>query len=377
MEQIQKELGDFGAMEISIADLERQKTLQETYLHSFSANLFNERIDQAMGSDRLSNISVIQRPTPPIQKSTSLKKVMAMLIFGTLAGGLAVAFGFEFYLDRSFRRPAEIENQLRVPLFLSIPLSKLSATAGLTNGSRSRALLSEKTAQNGNKNSGSTDSASAEVTVWNGDQAMPSYFETLRDRLILYFESLNLVHKPKLVAVTSCAEGSGVSTVARGVAASLSETGDGNVLLVDMNETNGNAAAFFHKGQLQCGLDDALEGKNRDGAMVQQRLYVVSEKANDSNLPRTLHKRFSNLMPKLRASDYDYIIFDMPPVSQISPTPRLAQFMDMVFLVVEAERTDRDVVKRATDLLVETKTNVGVILNKTRAYVPRALLQEL
>ena len=52
-------------------------------------------------------------------------------------------------------------------------------------------------------------------------------------------------------------------------------------------------------------------------------------------------------MPKLKASDYDYIIFDMPPVNQISITPRLAGFMDMVLLVIESEKTDREVVKRA------------------------------
>ena len=51
--------------------------------------------------------------------------------------------------------------------------------------------------------------------------------------------------------------------------------------------------------------------------------------------------------------------------------------MDMVFMVVEAERTDRDVVTRATDLLTESKANVGIVLNKNRTYVPKALQQEL
>ena len=53
-------------------------------------------------------------------------------------------------------------------------------------------------------------------------------------------------------------------------------------------------------------------------------------------------------MPKLKASDYDYIIFDMPPVSQTSVTARLAGLMDMVLLVIESEKTDRDVVQQAS-----------------------------
>jgi MinD-like ATPase involved in chromosome partitioning or flagellar assembly len=138
------------------------------------------------------------------------------------------------------------------------------------------------------------------------------------------------------------------------------------------------AAHHFYKGNLECGLDDALEVGKRDSALVQENLYVVTESTtNGDQLPRVLPKRFKHLVPKLRASDYDYIIFDMPPVSQISATPRLARFMDMVFLVVESEKTDRDVVKRASALLAESKCNLGVILNKNKAYVPKLLQQEL
>ena len=79
----------------------------------------------------------------------------------------------------------------------------------------------------------------------------------------------------------------------------------------------------------------------------------------------------------MKASDYDYIIFDMPPVTQISVTPRLARFMDTVLLVVEAEKTHHDVAQRAASLLVQSRANVGVVMNKTRTYVPKRLLQEL
>ncbi len=66
----------------------------------------------------------------------------------------------------------------------------------------------------------------------------------------------------------------------------------------------------------------------------------------------------------------------MPPVSQISVTPRLAGFMDMVLLVVESETTDRELVRRATTLLSASNARVGVVLNKTNNYVPAGLHQE-
>ena len=194
---------------------------------------------------------------------------------------------------------------------------------------------------------------------------------------------LQLTHKPKLVAVTSCDIGAGVSTIASGLAASLSETGEGKVLLVNMNSEDGEAHHFY-KGRLTLGIEDVLTKENqeneravltKDTAMVQENLYVVKEMSNRDRLPSVLPKRFGHLVSKLKSSDYDYIIFDMPPVTQISLTPRLARFMDMVLLVVEAEKTDRDVAQRATALLGESR--VGVVMNKTRSYVPKRLLPEL
>ena len=97
----------------------------------------------------------------------------------------------------------------------------------------------------------------------------------------------------------------------------------------------------------------------------------------NGQLAHILPNRFANLMPKMKESDYDYIIFDLPPVSPTSMTPRLARLMDMVLLVIEAEKTSQDVVKQATSLLAESKANVTAVLNKTRRYVPAQLHQEL
>ena len=91
-----------------------------------------------------------------------------------------------------------------------------------------------------------------------------------------YFEMINLTHKPKLVAVTSCREGAGVTSTAAGLASSLSETGDGNVLLVNMNVRDGEAHHFY-KGKLNCGLDDVFEKGTRESALVQGHLYVAKE----------------------------------------------------------------------------------------------------
>ena len=211
---------------------------------------------------------------------------------------------------------------------------------------------------------------------WNPHQGLRPFYDALRDRLITFFEIKNLTHKPKLVALTSCGEGAGVTSIATGLAAALSETGEGNVLVVDMNNQNGGAACF-HKGHLASGLDDALSKDKRHEALVQSNLYAVAEGTRNDSVAPFLPKRFTNLVPQLKASDYDYIIFDMPAISQISITPRLARFMDMLLVVVESEKTDRDVVQRAVTMLGDSSTNLGIILNKRKKYVPKQLQQEL
>jgi MinD-like ATPase involved in chromosome partitioning or flagellar assembly len=118
-------------------------------------------------------------------------------------------------------------------------------------------------------------------------------------------------------------------------------------------------------------LNDVLKEDSRSQAQVQDNLYVAAANESDGGLIKALPKRFSQLVPKLKASDYDYVIFDLPPVTQTSITSKLAGFMDMVLLVVESEKTGRSIVAEATDLLRDSRATVATVLNKTQRYVPR------
>ena len=60
----------------------------------------------------------------------------------------------------------------------------------------------------------------------------------------------------------------------------------------------------------------------------------------------------------------------MPPLSQTSVTLPMVGFMEKVLLVVEAERTDSEVIRRMVNELEEVKAKVSVVFNKGRSYVP-------
>jgi succinoglycan biosynthesis transport protein ExoP len=377
MAEVRNNAAAMMGQEGTILQLQRDRDLEDAEFTYYSRRLEESRADESLSGN--SNISMVESPTPPFRDMMKIYKMVAGVFFGGLAFAFGLPFVIELGLDRSLKHPLEVQARLGLPFFISIPAMNGNGKSPALKGKKKMALLANKagdtTVQSAeDKQPGSP--GNGHLALWSHSHSLQPFYETLRDRLMTYFEMINLTHKPKLVAVTSCASGAGVTSTAVGLASSLSETGEGNVLLVDMNARDGEVHHFY-KGKLTCGLDEVLEKDTREGALVQGNLYVAREQENDDKLPRILPKRFSHLLPKMKASDFDYIIFDMPPVSQISITPRLARFMDMVLLVIESEKTDRDVAKRVSAMLSETKTNVGIVLNKNHSYLPRRLHQEI
>jgi uncharacterized protein involved in exopolysaccharide biosynthesis/Mrp family chromosome partitioning ATPase len=344
-----------------IADLERKRDLEETNYKYFQAAVEKARVDEALDPSKMPNISVVQKPSPPKAVLGKRDKIALMLAGGGIAMSIGLAVLTELVLNRTVKRPVELENQLGTPLMLSIPYSR--PMKRLQQPRKKRRGTSELIVPSGNGHSG--------VASWEVDHFMRPYAEAIRDRLNLYFELNRMTHKPKLVGVTGFTEGAGSSTLAASLAASLSEMGDGKVLLVDVNLGVGGVHPFF-EGRPAYSLSTALQpSSSMDSAS--ENLYLATVAPPTAGPMQVALKRFFDLMPNLKASDFDYIIFDMPPLNDTNPTLGMARFMDKLLLVVEAEKSGRDVVKRGYTQLSAARANVSVVLNKTRSYIPRAL----
>jgi uncharacterized protein involved in exopolysaccharide biosynthesis/Mrp family chromosome partitioning ATPase len=378
LQRIQADASNLDLVASKIAELEREKKVQEDNYQFYNRSLEQAHMDEATGPGKVSNIPQVQAPSPPTLASSKLMKILAVLAMAGVGGSIGLAFLFEMFLRPGVKRPVELRDKFNLPLFLTIPkfMPKAFSNGAAKNG---RGLPAPSKAPDQTPISYgdvSWKNGTGEVAPWDSRHPLHSYFEMLSNRIVADFEFKNMTHKPKLVALTSCSKGAGVSTLATGLAASLSETGGGNVLLVDMNQKEG-AAHPLYQGKPGCGLPDVLEHDKRNAALVQENFYMVSANHRDDGLPRMLPKRFSHLMPKMKASDYDYIIFDMPPIDATGMTARLAGLMDSVILVVESEKTNRDSVKLAKTLLDESKANTSTILNKYHKYIPEILDPEM
>src|SRR6266480_4240927 len=351
-----KQLADIGPQ---IASLERNKDLEEQNYKYYSGTLQKARVDEALDPSKMPNISAIQRPSPPGMVTKTRDKIALGFAGGGLALGLGLALLFELVFNHSYKRRSEVELQLRSPVMLSIPYQ----------GTNGRLRLPWKNGRRADKKT--PDTSKPNLAPWEIEHFIRPYSEAIRDRLGLYFELHGVTHKPKLIGVTGFGEGAGTSTLAAGVAAALSETGDGKVLLVDVNAANGEVHPFF-AGRPAAALTTAIKPQAAITSTA-DNLYLATVNQSGSKSTHLGLKKFFALVPNLKASDFDYIIFDMPPINQTSPTIGLAALMDKVLVVVEAEKTHRDVVKRGYRELVGARADVAVVLNKTRSYGPNWL----
>jgi uncharacterized protein involved in exopolysaccharide biosynthesis/Mrp family chromosome partitioning ATPase len=362
LHDVQQRIKQVSELTPQMEDLERKRELDEANYKYFAESLEKARIDEALDPSKMPNISAVQRPSPPSLETKTRSKIALALAGGGLALGVAIALLRGLVINRTVGRPLELETRLHIPLMLSIPYSnsRNGHTALPPNGAPANPGALARRLHHSN------------LAPWEPGHFMRPYCDAIRDRLGLYFELNNLTHKPKLVGVAGFSEAAGTSTLAAGLAASLSETDDGKVLLVDVNLGPEEVHPFF-KGKPAYSLTAALKPKP-EIASASENLYLATVGSSTTGgLAQIGLKKFFDMMPNMKASDFDYIIFDMPPLDQTSPTWGMAAFMDKLLLVVEAERNNRDVIKRGYRKLVAERDNVAVVVNKTRSYVPKSL----
>jgi uncharacterized protein involved in exopolysaccharide biosynthesis/Mrp family chromosome partitioning ATPase len=361
LRDIQQKMKQLSELRPQMEALERKREMDEANYKYFAASLEKARIDEALDPSKMPNISAVQRPSPPMLGTGKRNKIALGLAGGGIAMGIALALLRGLVLNRTVGRPLELETQLDIPLMLSIPYAN-GQFALPHNGSPA------------NPGALATRRHHPKLAPWEAGHFVRPYCDAIRDRLGLYFELNHLTHKPKLVGVTGFSEDAGISTLAAGLAASLSETNDGKVLLVDVNLGPEEVHPFF-KGKPAYPLNAALK-PNGAIASASENLYLAIVGSPNTGPAQLGLKKFFDMMPNLKASDFDYIIFDMPPLQPTSPTWGMAAFMDKLLLVVEAEKNSREVIKRSYGKLLAERNNVAVVVNKVRSYVPKWLDSE-
>ncbi len=370
---LQLEAANVSRLEPRIQDLQRLHDEREADYKRLSHRA--KGVDG--GANNVPGVKIVENPTPPARSDKKMLKLAAAAFGGFLFLGIALAVALDYVFDRTIKRSVDVERNFRQRVFYTIPHTFWSRRKHRNEAKKNSAV--ERKRPGHVKKTEVENEKDGGLATWQAHDQLREHAEGLRERIVTYFEINGLYHKPKLIAVTSCHENSGVTSITSSLAAALSLTGDGNVMLVDLC-TDGGSVTSFYRGKPGCGLNEAVGLEDPMGAEPGDKLVVTKTSDTDAtyeNLARVLPTYFKQSMPKLKTSGYDYILFDLPPVSQTSVTPRLSSQMDMVLMILESEKTGQPMAKQATTLMREAHANLFYVLNKCRRHVPERLSYEL
>ena len=119
--EVEQNARSFNADELALRSLEREMEIQDSKYRKYSESLEQERINEALEAQRISNVNVAQpatcQPKPVTPKP--LLYFLAGLGFA-VCGGIGVAFAADF-TDRSLKTAEELEAKLGLPNLASIP----------------------------------------------------------------------------------------------------------------------------------------------------------------------------------------------------------------------------------------------------------------
>lgn len=184
--------------------------------------------------------------------------------------------------------------------------------------------------------------------------------------LAMNLQFASMGSKIKTLAITSATLNEGKSTVSIMLGTALAEEGK-KVLLVDMDFRNPSVGKILGKRNKR-DLIDALNGREPLSQVITNThvngLYMIDsshKRVLVSNVVRSPQYRdFIDLVSK----DFDYIIFDTPPIGMFIDSAVMANVADRTLLVIASGRVDRTLGKDVVDQLHKANASiVGVALN--------------
>lgn len=169
----------------------------------------------------------------------------------------------------------------------------------------------------------------------------------------------------RVIVVTSSEPGEGKSTTAGNLALCMAQ-GDKKVILIDCDLRKPSLHKKFKISNL-VGLSDVIIGK-ADLATAAHRynkdlVLLTSGKIPPNPSEMLSSKTMGKLLESLKDT-FDYIILDTPPVQAVTDSQILSTKSDGTILVVRAERTKKESVQNAINLLKKVNANIiGTVLN--------------
>lgn len=173
--------------------------------------------------------------------------------------------------------------------------------------------------------------------------------------------------KIKTILITSSDPDEGKSTTTGNLAMSLAMD-DKKVLIIDCDLRKPSIHKLFNQSNT-VGLSEVLVRKETFPEVVNKygdNIDVLTSGNIPPNPSEMLGSKAMSDLLNVLEEYYDYIILDSPPINVVTDSQLLATKVDGVLLVVRAEKTKKEEVKKAKDKIDKVNGKIiGSILNGT------------
>lgn len=169
----------------------------------------------------------------------------------------------------------------------------------------------------------------------------------------------------RVIMVASAMPGEGKTLTASNVALTLSESYRRRVLLIDADLRKPALHQLFRLNTTS-GLIDGIESPTDVKLVLRQvssQLWILPAGRPSSDPMAVLtSERMRRVIEEARES-FDWIIIDTPPLMALADAHLLSSLVDAAVLVVKANSTPHELVKRAADIIGRDRV-IGVVLNQ-------------
>jgi len=322
------------AIEYSVLKREAEgaRELYDLLIRRFKETSVTEEIDAG-------NIRIIDKAEYAYQVSPNTRRDLRLAAVIGLMLGLGLAFFVE-YLDNTIKSPEEVEPYFRVPLL------------GVVLGHQVKGRREED-----------VNKKDELVTMKDPKSAVSESYRGIRTRIL--FSST--VSQPKSILIVSAMEGEGKTISAANLAVIMARTGS-RVLLLDCDMRKPRMNSIFglerEKGVSNilvgdCSISDAVHKTDIEN------LNLIPCGKIPPNPSELLGSKAMREMLATLSRSYDRIVIDSPPVTAVTDAVVLSKAVDGVVVVLQANKTERVLAKRAIEQMQAVNAHIfGIILNR-------------
>jgi len=176
----------------------------------------------------------------------------------------------------------------------------------------------------------------------------------------------------KSVLITSAKKGEGKTTVAVNLAISMAKSGK-KTLLIDLNLINPNIHNLFNIPDLfnmPNGIGMLRTRKEENGIDLCgvkssiNNLYILPSGSNTYDSEVYITDEMIRLLEEVKEK-YDFVVIDTPDITHFSDVQVISQYVDGCILVIRAEQTRKEELKRTKELLQRVNVQIiGSVLNR-------------